>query len=205
LEAQRASASTLVHPAPSTTHRGSQTSRLEHTINDLVNSISALSTQDATLTSLLHESRRESIYASVEVARLVEEVANIRHGLHNVARQLQMRQSGWRGGGVGSGPGNGSVGGEETKPRSAPLASSSAPSQKGCAGNGLEPGMPSPFEQGRGPVLGNLPFLPHGPALPHSPYHHPGYQPHGLPYPPSLPMPMPGVRRFWSGFEQTKL
>lgn len=210
LEAQRAAEAASLQPAPSTAHQCSRPSRFEHTINDLMNSVSALSTQDATLTNLLHDSRRESIYASVEVARLAEEVANLRHGLHNVARQLQMRQTGWRGGsaGAGLGPGSGSVGSEEGKVPSAPLTSSSAPNQKSSVDNGLESGMSSLFEQGRGPGMGmgNLPFLPHGPVLPHSPYHHPGYQPHGFPYPPpSLPMPMPGVRRFWSGFEQTKL
>ncbi|PWN22494.1 hypothetical protein BCV69DRAFT_145463 [Microstroma glucosiphilum] len=205
LEGQRASRAATSGPLPSSAHRGGESSRLERTINDLVNSISALSTQDATLTSLLHESRRESMYAGVEVARLAEEVASLRHGLHNVARHVQMRQSGWRGGGPSSGPGNGSVNGEEAKSSSAPLTSSSAPSQKVTGEGTLELGMPSLFEPGRGPGMGTLPFLPHGPALPHSPYYHSGYQSHGIPYPPSLPMPMPGVRRYWSGFEQTKL
>lgn len=196
-------------------------SRLETTINDLINSISTLSTQDTTLTNLLQDSRRESIYASVEVTRLAEEVASLRHGLHNVVRQLQMRQAPWPGGEGGVGTGSGAIGGDAGKPAPAAVMGSSGASsgnsniegggtdsnskrQLGGLPNGPDAEKGALHHPGRTISSGMLPPLPHGHPLIHLPYY-PPHPLHAHPYLPSLPMPMPGVRRFWSGSEPTKL
>lgn len=238
--ASQSSASTPTHvathartgtPASGTARpRSAGPSQLESTIDELVTTTSHLNKQNQDLSHLVHESRRDSLMASMDVGRLADDLASFRMGLHNVARHLHMRPQGFRPGGnvTGGSSSGGNVGGA-----SGSGSASAAEGASGASEEGSGPGGPMDIGYLAGPtfLMGGLggsadlraPGIsptssmgipihghPHPYASPYSYPHGQVHHGHG-PYPPSHPPPhaqygpMPGMRRLWSGFEQTKL
>lgn len=208
-------------------------SRLESTIGSLSATTSTLSTQQRDLSQLVHDSRRESAMAAMEVARLADEMTGFRIALHNVARHVQ-----GRGAGVAS-------------PLRTPVSSAAAAAQGSKhdpsgsaqaeqAAKATGPTVPPPATEpgaaaaasplagggggGGGPLHHHHYYIPHHQ---HPSHHlHPLDMPMGIPLygplpygvghdvrspPGAHPLSMPGyashpgMRRYWSGFEQTKL
>lgn len=206
----------------------SSSSRLESTLDSLSTTTSTLSAQQRDLSHLVHDTRRDSLMAGAEVGRLADEVTSLRIGLHNVARQMQARG----GGGIALGPAT--AAGASSSKGVAGLATQGEQAGKSGSKGGLEAthqgpaGAASSLSAGVAPGIGGplhhhhyyLQPPPHAghyyhhhpfdmAAMPTSPFYGPappppGY-PHHTPFSTSPGGGHPGLRRYWSGFEQTKL
>ncbi|CAO1635852.1 unnamed protein product [Parajaminaea phylloscopi] len=162
-------------------------SALESTLASLSESTAGLDRQQGELARAICESRREGVLTSLEVGRLAEELANLRMGLHNVARHAQMR-------GAIPGPTSGSHAGEV---RSVGGHNAASNADVGAENGMSAPDTPGPAKPARGtrgaqvdetePSGGHLPlytsrnagsshYLSHLPppaAYHHHHYHHP--------------------------------